>query len=135
MDADARRWRATLVRWVIGLLLILASFSSTAQSQLVIQFDVKPQPLGDALRSLAAQVNANIIYDPGLVRGQNAQGFVMKSTLDAALTRILKGTGLGHQYVNEKTVTLVRLDTGSRPISTATGASSTKLRSVRAREQ
>jgi hypothetical protein len=96
------------VRVGIAILLVIFSSVASGQAQLVIQFEIQPQPLGEALRSLVGQVNANIIYDPSLVTGQAAKGFVMKSTLDEALTRVLRGTGLRHQYVNEKTVTLVK---------------------------
>jgi Secretin and TonB N terminus short domain len=115
------------VRFATALLLIYASIAS-AQSQLTIQFEVQSAPLGDVLRSLAAQVNANIIYDPSLVTGQNVQGFAMRSTLDEALTRVLHGTGLKHQYVNEKTVTLVRVDPQlKKAVETATANSSTTI--------
>lgn len=99
------------MRLATALLIALVSTACFAQTtQLIIQFEVKSQPLGDALRSLVAQVNGNIIYDPSLVRGHEVQGFVMRATMDEALTRLLKGSGLRHQYVNEKTVTLVRVE-------------------------
>jgi iron complex outermembrane receptor protein len=87
---------------------IFMSLSAAAYAQIVLQFDVKAQPLTDALRIIAAQTNTNILYDPSLVAGRKVVAFRAQSTLDDALVQLLDGTGLKHQYVNEKTVTLVR---------------------------
>ena len=87
---------------------IFMSLSAAAYAQIALQFDVKAQSLADALRIVAAQTNTNILYDPSLVAGRKVAAFQSRSTLDDVLVQLLDGTGLKHQYVNEKTVTLVR---------------------------
>ena len=87
---------------------IFMSLSAAAYAQITLQFDVKAQSLADALRIVAAQTNTNILYDPSLVAGRKVAAFQSRSTLDDVLVQLLDGTGLKHQYVNEKTVTLVR---------------------------
>jgi hypothetical protein len=89
---------------------IFMSLSAAAYAQVVLQFDVQAQSLADALRIVATQTNTNILYDPSLVAGRQVGALKTQSTLDDALMQLLNGTGLKHQYVNEKTVTLVRGD-------------------------
>ena len=86
---------------------IFVSLSAVAYAQVVLQFDVEAQPLADALRIVAAQTNTNILYDPSLIAGRQVVAFKKQSSLDDVLAQLLKGTGLKHQYVNEKTLTLV----------------------------
>jgi len=90
----------------LGIVMLL---SSVGHAQNLLQFDLQAQPLADALRIVAAQANTNILYDPSLVAGRRTTAVKMQSTLDDALKQLLSGSGLKHQYVNEKTVTLVRL--------------------------
>jgi type II secretory pathway component GspD/PulD (secretin) len=94
---------------------IFMSLSAAAYAQVVLQFNVQAQPLSDALRIVAAQTNTNILYDPSLVVGRQVEALKVQSTLDDLLTQLLEGSGLKHQYVNEKTVTLVR----DKPVSSA----------------
>ena len=86
---------------------IFMSWSAAACAQAILQFDVQAQSLADALRIVAAQTNTNILYDPSLIVGRQVVALKKQSTLDDVLAQLLNGTGLKHQYVNEKTVTLV----------------------------
>lgn len=81
--------------------------SVTAWAQTVSQFEVKEQPLGDALRTVVKQADMNILFDPQLVQGRRAAALNIQTTLDDAIDRLLAGTGLQHQYVDEKTVTVI----------------------------
>jgi hypothetical protein len=83
--------------------------SATAHAQFVFTYDVAAQPLADALRIVAHRSNMNILYDPNLVRGRTTLALRVQATPVEALTKLLEGTGLKIQYVNEKTVTLVPL--------------------------
>jgi type II secretory pathway component GspD/PulD (secretin) len=105
-------------RWLVYFILV--SWSAAANAQALLQFDVQAQSLEDALRTVAAQANANILYDPSLVTGRRVTAFKSESTLDDMLVRLLDGSGLKHQYVNEKTVTLVRLQPQLIPASAET---------------
>jgi type II secretory pathway component GspD/PulD (secretin) len=77
----------------------------------VATYDVQSQPLADALRIVASQANLNILYDPRLVKGRTTIALKVQATPAEALARLLDGTGLKLQYVNEKTVTLVQIPT------------------------
>lgn len=96
---------------------IFMSFIATASAQTVVQFEVRAESLEDALRTVAAQANANILYDPSLVAGRSVAAFRTEGTLDEMLKHLLDGTGLKHQYVNEKTITLVRANPQLIPAS------------------
>jgi hypothetical protein len=95
--------------WRIVACCFLTMLSATAHAQFVFTYDVEAQPLADALRIIAHRSNMNILYDPNLVRGRTTLALRMQATPVEALTKLLEGTGLKIQYVNEKTVTLVPL--------------------------
>jgi iron complex outermembrane receptor protein len=97
--------------WRTTACILLTISSATAHAQSVATYDVDAQPLADALRIVASQSNLNILYDPRLVKGRTTIAFKVQATPAEALARLLDGTGLKLQYVNEKTVTLVQLPT------------------------
>jgi type II secretory pathway component GspD/PulD (secretin) len=99
-----------MLRLAAFLILIM---SANVHAQMVLTFDVEEQSLADALRVIGAQSNMNILYDPTLVKGRSTHAFKMQSTADEALTRLLQGTDLKIQYINEKTVTLVQVPPAS----------------------
>lgn len=77
-----------------------------AHAQAVAQFDLAAQPLADALRAFGAQANINVLFDPPLVANRQAPAIKAQLTVEEALTRLLQGTGIKHQFINEHTVVL-----------------------------
>lgn len=91
-----------------AVLLILMAVAHAADTQAIAQFDLPAQPLGDSLRAVARQTNTNVLFDRALVNGRIAPALKGEATVDGALTQLLAGSGLRHQFVDEKTVTLMR---------------------------
>jgi outer membrane receptor protein involved in Fe transport len=77
-----------------------------AQAEGRVRFDLPSQPLADSLRSVGSQANINILFDPPLISGRVAPSIDDVMTADEALTRLLQGTGIKHEFLNESTVVL-----------------------------
>ena len=83
--------------------------------------NIEPQALGSALRALAAERHLQILYTTDTVADRTTSGAVGELTVSEALDRLLGGTGLIFQYVDESTITVV-------PISAGRGASESMSR-------
>lgn len=103
----------------IGLFVALACSASAAQAQSRAHLDLPAQPLADSLRAVGSESNTNILFDPALVAGKRAQALKADLTADESLSRLLAGTGLVHQFVNDTTVVLaLQADTASTSSAT-----------------
>lgn len=92
-------------RFWIALLLA----SQAVAAQVSVRFDVPAQPLADAVRQVAEQSNTNIFLDAQIRRRvEDRQSVALNGilTVDEALSRILEGSGIRHQFTNEHTVVL-----------------------------
>jgi iron complex outermembrane recepter protein len=58
------------------------------------QVDIRPQPVSSALTTLALQTHQEILFTPEIATGKTTQGVKGTLTADAALSRLLVGTGL-----------------------------------------
>lgn len=94
----------------VAILMIL-SWASAADAERAIQFDLPAQPLADSLRAVGSQTNTNVLFDPPLVARHQAPALKAQLTVDQALSRLLAGTGIRHEFVNERTVVLAVADT------------------------
>jgi iron complex outermembrane recepter protein len=91
-------------------LMVLVWSSPMAQAQAKAAFDLPAQPLADSLRAVGSQTNINLLFDPPLVAGKKAPALKAEVTADEALTRLLVGTGIKHEFLNETTIVLAKAD-------------------------
>jgi len=104
-----------------------------ARAQAIAQFDLPVQPLADSLRAVGSQTNTNVLFDPPLVAGRKAPALRAALTTDQALSRLLAGTGIAHDFINDKTVVLSAAAPGSTSGTSGSPAnSSTTAQSVSA---
>src|SRR5580698_1524928 len=89
-------------------LMVLVWVTSVAQAQSKAVFDLPAQPLADSLRAVGSQTNINLLFDPPLVAGKKAPALKAEVTADEALTRLLVGTGIKHEFLNETTIVLAK---------------------------
>lgn len=83
------------------------------------------QPLSSALRTLSRQTGIEIVFRPELVRGQSAPAVSGRTSTDAALRRLLDGTGLAVRYAGG-TAILYRAPAAVRtPVALTTAAAQT----------
>ena len=82
--------------------------SQLAQAQSEVVFDIQPQPLSSALLQFRRQSGLQVAYETDAVGDLTTQGVVGNFTSDAALRRLLAGTGLAYRFTAANTVTLER---------------------------
>lgn len=59
-----------------------------------LSFDIKAQPLGQALRALGRQARIELVFDEAAFGSRHSSALTGSMTIDAALDRILQGTDL-----------------------------------------
>lgn len=104
------------------LAAVLSFVASTALAQTSAQFDLPAQSLVESLRAVGKRTDINILIDRKLIGRRQAPALKAMLTVDQALTRLLEGTGLKHQFVNEHTVTIVSEADTAKPSDAATTA-------------
>src|SRR5882762_10133773 len=89
----------------LRLCLLAACLILPAQAQ-AKSFDLPSQPLADSLRDVGSQTDTNILFDPHLVANCSAPPLQGELSTDQALNRLLTGTGIKYEFLNEKTIVL-----------------------------
>lgn len=80
---------------------------------------ILPQGLGLALQQLARDRDVQLVYRSELVGSRQTSGAVGELTFEEALRRLLEGTGLTFQYLDDKAITIVPLVKSSSPVARA----------------
>jgi len=75
---------------------------------------IPAQDLKSALQSLATEREFQILYRTEVVGDRQTAGASGELNMDEALTRLLSGTGLAYQYLDDKTITITPLGAASR---------------------
>jgi hypothetical protein len=91
----------------LALILVVAPFASRADEALK-QFDIKAQPLSEALMAFGAQTEAIVMAASELTAGKTSRAVTGQLTAQEALTRMLLGTGLKFQKTANGTILIVR---------------------------
>jgi len=92
---------------ILASLFLAANELPAQAAQNATPIEVAPQPLAEAIQSVARQTNTNILVDPRLVAGREAPAISQTLTVNQALDKLLQGTGLTPKFVDERTITLV----------------------------
>ena len=104
-----RRWgpvvSSVLCSWV--LVALLGAPASRAQSPTRLAADIPPQPLAEALAAYARQTGLQLVFVSEIARGKTSKGAPAGLTQEAALTRLLDGTGLRFEFLNERSVRIL----------------------------
>ena len=82
-----------------------------------LQLDLPSQPLASALRMVADRTNTNILFDPAQVKDITAPALAGPATIEEALSRLLAGTQLKYQFMDERTVSVML----AKPIASQSG--------------
>ena len=80
------------------------------QNTAAIQFDIGPQSLSSALNALALQSRQQILFTPEVAGGKTTPGVQGNLTADAALARLLAGTGLSSSRSSDGMILVNRVD-------------------------
>jgi len=82
--------------------------SQTVASRTAIAFNIRPQPLSQALVEFSRVTGVQLFFNADLVRGLNSPGARGSLTPSEALSRLLAGSGLIYQFTNPTTVTIAK---------------------------
>jgi len=104
-----RRWgsvvSSVLCSW--ALVALLGATASRAQSPARLATDIPPQPLAEALAAYARQTGLQLVFVSEIARGKTSNGAPAGLTQEAALSRLLDGTGLQFEFLNERSVRIL----------------------------
>jgi len=109
------KWRG------IALAMSLVMLGPTpifAQQAAVLSYAMPSQPLSAALNQLALSSDRQILVPPELVRGRTAPALDGQYTLDAALRKLLAGTGLTYEVTSAATIVIKRTPSTKEPQGT-----------------
>jgi iron complex outermembrane receptor protein len=91
----------------VALLLVTFTFALHA-AEATLHFDIKAQPLAEALMALGAQAGTSVIASTELTTGKISQAVSGQLNIKEALSRMLLGTGLDFEATDEGTLIIVR---------------------------
>lgn len=99
-------------------LAMLGTMPVFAQQAAVHSYAMPSQPMGAALNQLALSSDKQILVPPELVRDRTAPALDGQYTLDAALHKLLAGSGLIYEVTGTGTVLIKRASSVKKPLST-----------------
>ena len=97
----------------IGMSALLLPGLGYSDEMAKFKVELSPQPLSEALRSLADQTGLQIVFFSEVTDGMQSVALNGEYTSDAAFDELLTESGLSYEYINDQTVTI-------RPASTDT---------------
>jgi iron complex outermembrane receptor protein len=109
----------TMTRWVqdesarwtmpvfLALMMVAAAVAVRAD-EATKHFDIRAQPLSEALMAFGAQTGAIVMASSELTTGKISNPVTGQLTLQAALTRMLQGTGLNFETNANGTILILR---------------------------
>ena len=81
--------------------------AALAAPRAVLESDIPPLPLPQALENLSRQTGAQLVWITGLVANQQTRGAAAGLTAAEALTQLLEGTGLRFELLSPRTFRIV----------------------------
>lgn len=89
------------------------SIAHDAQAAIKHEAIIPPQGLRSALKQLANERDIQFVYRSEIVGERQATGAIGELTFDEALAKLLKGTGLTYQYLEEQAISIVPIPSSS----------------------
>lgn len=105
--------RASGVAVAVSLALVGLSFADSASAVGRRMTSIPEQDLSSALRELAREHQFSVLARSEIVRDVRTAGAVGEFTTEDALRKLLSGTALTFQYLDEKTIAIVPLNARS----------------------
>ncbi len=100
--------RAAALAATIGSILLAAAQSSSASASVKAHFDIPPQALGSALRTLAESGDLQLVFPPDVVAGLQTEGLRGEYTALEALNILIQNSGLTYSFDGKDTVVVRR---------------------------
>jgi hemoglobin/transferrin/lactoferrin receptor protein len=113
MHFTPRRWIQDFVGRRLactGMVLALIGIACALQAaEAMSHFDIKAQPLAEALMVFGAQAGASVVAPTELTVGKTSKPVSGELTKNDALSQMLQGTGLGFEATANGTIVIVRM--------------------------
>jgi iron complex outermembrane receptor protein len=74
------------------------------------RFSIPPQPMSSALMDLGRQADVQILASSSAIAGRYSTGVSGRFKFEAALARLLDGTGLDYEVIGKRTIVVHQLD-------------------------
>lgn len=104
--SSTRRIHRLAAVLMAGAAILATPDAPKAQQPTTVSLSVPGGNLATALNVLAAQAKLQILFDSSVARGVSTAGVSGNITVDAALARLLAGTGISYRYSGASMVTL-----------------------------
>src|SRR5580704_8230627 len=89
------------------LILLVSAFGCAgADAQTLVHFDLPSQPLARSLKAIGTATNSDVGFSASRVAGLLAPALKADLTVDGALARVLAGTGLRAQHLDDHTIVI-----------------------------
>jgi iron complex outermembrane receptor protein len=89
-----------------SFLFLVAFCCAAAHAQIIIHFDLPAQPLARSLTAIGTATDTNVGFSASQVAGLLAPSLKANLTMDGALERVLAGTGLRPQHLDDHTIVI-----------------------------
>ncbi|HEY4443544.1 MAG TPA: STN domain-containing protein, partial [Steroidobacteraceae bacterium] len=87
--------------------IVAAAFMCTGvQAQILVHFDLPAQSLARSLKEIGTATNTDVGFSANQVAGLIAPSLKADLTVDGALMRVLAGTGLRPQHLDDHTIVI-----------------------------
>lgn len=96
--ASRRRGAVLALLCATALTTASAAIAAPGRPEAAFRFDIAAQPLSQALNQLALRSDREILFSPALTQGKRSPGLSGTFTAEAALERLLEGSGLTVQF-------------------------------------
>lgn len=96
----------TAALWALLAGAANAAAIDKAPDTAVVELDIAPQPVGDALSRLAEAAGVQIVFYSDVAAGVIAPRLEGSFTIRQALDRLLAGTSLEYEFLNEHTISV-----------------------------
>jgi iron complex outermembrane recepter protein len=84
-----------------------------AQAQILVHFDLPAQSLAKSLKAIGTATNTDVGFSANQVAGFVAPALEADLTVDGALMRVLVGTGLRPQHLDDHTIVIATLESST----------------------
>jgi iron complex outermembrane recepter protein len=89
-----------------ALLVAAAFWCCAANADILVHFDLPAQSLATSLKAIGTATNTDVGFSASQVAGRMAPSLRADLTVDGALMRVLAGTGLRPQYLDDHTIVI-----------------------------
>jgi Secretin and TonB N terminus short domain len=112
--------RVALLGTAVWLSTVGLCLAQDAQASIRKPTNIPAQELASALQMLGRERGVQVVYRSDVVGNIQTQGAVGELSVDEAVAQLLKGTRLTYHHLDDKTVTIVPMATGSQDASPPT---------------